>query len=540
MLCFSTGGIIGVGWLFAALFAARLAGPASLVSWVLGGAAVTLLALAYAELGGMHPVAAGTFRYPLYAFGGLLGFAGGWFAFLGSVTAAPLEVTAALSYTAGYFHGLINPATSVLTPAGYVIATVVMLIFATVNVMGVKWLSRTNIPIVLWKLAIPALVVVVFAFTVFHPGNFTAYGGFMPFGWKGVLSAMTGGVVIFTYLGFQSAVQFGAESTNPRRDIPLAVIGSMVLVFVLYVGLQVAFIGALGPGNLASGWGHINATVPKATTAPLAGVAAALGVGWLAFLIYSDAVVSPGAIALLSLGGNARLTFALARNGYLPGFFGRLSDRGVPVYGIAFAFACGMLLLLVYAGWQPLSQLLTAAAVMTYGMAPLALGALRRMEPDRPRPYRLPIASVLAPTGFVLASEITLTTGWAVTWKLMVAVGIGLVFLAVSVIATSRERRPAMDWKGAAWLWPYLAGLTVISYLGSFAGTKTGLPDTLPILGVKGPVGALPFGWDLLVMAVFSLAIYVLAMQVRLPASRLRELIGATAVEAEPIPAAEG
>ena len=104
-----------------------------------------------------------------------------------------------------------------------------MLLFSIINVMGVKWLSETNKIAVWWKIAIPVLAVVVLMVTSFHPGNFTAGGGFMPFGWKGVFSAIASGGVIFAYLGFEQAIQLGGESKNPRRNIPLAVIGSMIL-----------------------------------------------------------------------------------------------------------------------------------------------------------------------------------------------------------------------------------------------------------------------------------------------------------------------
>jgi amino acid transporter len=92
----SVGSIIGSGWLFGALGASEVAGPAAIISWILGGAAMILLALVHAELGGMFPVAGGSARFPHYAFGSLAGFAGGWFAFLGAVTTAPIEVEAAL------------------------------------------------------------------------------------------------------------------------------------------------------------------------------------------------------------------------------------------------------------------------------------------------------------------------------------------------------------------------------------------------------------------------------------------------------------
>src|SRR6476660_2628716 len=101
-------------------------------------------------------------------------------------------------------------------------------------------------------------------------------------------------------------------------------------------------------------------------------------------------------------------------------------------------------------------------------MAPLALGALRRQDPERPRAFRLAAASFLAPATFVAASEVLLFTGWAVVWKLIVAILIGFALLAVSMLTNTTERTPSLDWRSAVWLWPYLLGMAVISYLSSF------------------------------------------------------------------------
>jgi amino acid transporter len=206
LLFASVGSIIGSGWLFGALNASKIAGPAALISWVIGGAAVILLALIHAELGGMFPVAGGSARFPHYAFGSLIGFSSGWFAFLGAVTTAPIEVEAALTYAGGYvsqyLHVDLIDKQGLVTAAGFAVAVVLMLIFSAINVMGVKWLSETNKIAVWWKIAIPVLAVIVLLVVAFHASNFTAGGGFMPFGLKGVLTAIPAGGVIFAYLGF--------------------------------------------------------------------------------------------------------------------------------------------------------------------------------------------------------------------------------------------------------------------------------------------------------------------------------------------------
>src|SRR5205823_12597393 len=143
----------------------------------------------------------------------------------------------------------------VLTAQGYVVAGTLLLLFCTINVMGVRWLAETNKLAVWWKLLIPAVTVVALVATSAHGENFSAGGGFMPFGWKGVFVALSSGGVIFACLGFEQAVQLGGETRNPRRNIPLAIIGAMVVAVGLYVALQVAYIAALDPSSLSKGRG---------------------------------------------------------------------------------------------------------------------------------------------------------------------------------------------------------------------------------------------------------------------------------------------
>jgi amino acid transporter len=530
LLFVTLGSIIGAGWLFGALYASSLAGPAAVISWLIGGGAVMLLALIHAELGGMYPVAGGSARFPRYAFGSLIGFTSGWVAFLGAVTVAPIMVEATLLYTSNYVSSLITVSGGrpVLTAQGYIVAATLLLLFCTINVMGVRWLAETNKLAVCWKLLIPAVTVVALIASSAHGQNFSAAGGFMPFGWKGVFVALSSGGVIFACLGFEQAVQLGGETRNPRRNIPLAIIGAIALAILIYVGLQVAFILALDPSSISKGWGAVSFSGKAQLFGPFAGLATALGLGWLAVLLYSDAIVSPGGTGLLYTGASARLTFALARNGHIPPAFARLTPRGTPLFAIAFSFLCGLFIFLPFPGWQQLVGFISAAAVLTYAMAPLALGALRRQDPGRPRTFRLPAASFLAPGAFVVASEILLFGGWAVVWKLIAAILIGFALLGLST-ATDRSRRTApLDWRSAAWLWPYLLGMGAISYLSSF-DTRT--PSSIPLLGLHGPRNELTFGWDILAVAVLGLAVYALAIRSRLPDEQALEYIGDPTVE---------
>jgi hypothetical protein len=107
-------------------------------------------------------------------------------------------------------------------------------------------------------------------------------------------------------------------------------------------------------------------------------------------------------------------------------------------------------------------------------------------------------------------------------WKLVVAILIGLVLLAASLATTPRSRRPVLEWRPALWLVPYLVGMAAISYLSSFS-TQT--PSSIPLVGLHGPRNDLTFGWDVLATAVLSLAIYVAAIRMRLPARDTQEYV---------------
>lgn len=518
LLFVSLGSIIGSGWLFGALTSATIAGPAAIISWVLGAIVMLVLALAHAELGSMFPVAGGSTRYPHFAFGSLAGFVIGWAVWLGAVTVAPIEVLAALTYLTHYFPFLTDTVNGVtiLTGIGIVISIVLMAVFTVINLIGIKLLSESNSIIMIWKVAIPFLAVIVIVLLSFHASNFTAKGGFAPFGVEGVLSALSIGGIIFAYQGFEQAIQLGAETHNPQRNIPFAVIGSMAIGVILYIALQVAFIGAINPAEeLKNGWAEIS--FPGAA-GPFAGLAVLVGAGWLATLLYIDAFISPAGTGLIYTASSSRLSYAFARNHYIPRQFGVLSERGVPVVSIIFSFLVGCFMFLPFPAWQELVGFIISATVIGYAAVPLALGALRRQEPDHPRPFKLPAGEVLAPIAFIVANLVIYWSTWEVIWKVEVAMVFGLVLLVIGHIVNPSELTPTLDWKGATWVWPYFIGLGVLSYLGptDFSG-----------------IGVIPFGWDILVMAIFSLAIYYLAISVRLTTEEVRGHVADARAEIE-------
>ena len=352
-----------------------------------------------------------------------------------------------------------------------------------------------------------------------------------------MLIALGVGGVLFSYQGFEQAVQLGGEARNPKRDIPRAVVLSILIGSVIYIALQVCFIAAFDPGLVkAVGWngiqnlgsaftdGHLNALGDSLTRGtgvsasqladyatsnfgPFYAIATVAGLSWLAFVLQVDAVVSPGGTGLVYLGTTSRLSFALSRQGMAPTSLGRLSKARVPWVSVLLATVIGCLLFLPRSSnWSTLVGDITSATFFMYALAPVALYSLRRALPDRERPYSLPGANFWAPVSFVIANLIIYWSNFPTNWRIAVAMilGVGLMFLGRARLP--EPLREALKWKAVAWIPVWVGGLVLLTYLGG------------PYVDGRGTI---PFYWDMLVVAAFSLAIFYWAVTSCLPSAEV-------------------
>jgi amino acid transporter len=515
----SAGSIIGSGWLFGAFLAVQIAGTAAILSWVIGAVALMVLAFVHAELGGMFPAAGGTARYPHYAFGYSTGASFGWFAWLQAAAVAPVEVLAVLQYGTVHVSWLTttdaagNPVPSF--PRGYLVAVALLAFFVALNFFGVRWLAHINSTATWWKILVPVLVIIVLGIKAFHSSNFGAHGGFMPYGIHGVFAATAAGAVIFALLGFEQAIQFGGESANPQRDLPRAVIMSMIIGAVIYILLQVMFIAALPAGSLDHGWAKLSFTNDAG---PFAAIASLAALGWLATILYIDALISPGGTGLIYTSSTARVSYGLSKNGYVPAAFEKTNPQGVPWISLGAAFLASLIFFLPFPSWQNLVELITAASVLMYAGAPLSFGVFRLHHNERPRAYRLPWGDFWSPVAFFIANVLIFWAGWTTVWKLGLAILIGWILIGITFVFKLNPRTPAMDkldWFQFQWVPAYLIGLGVISWQGTYGGGA----------------GHIKLGIDFLVLAVFSGVIYYWARSVSLRPERTEELIDAGAKE---------
>lgn len=490
------GGTIGSGWLFAPLLAAKVAGPASIVSWAIGGVAMLILALCFAEVIGVLPVAGGIVRIPHFTHGDLTSSVLGWSAWIGYNTAAPIETIAMMKYLASFFPWFFDGESSeaVLTTAGILFATGVLSVFVVINALGAAFFARTNTSLTWVKIGVPVIVSGAILAGSFNSGNFVVAGGFAPYGLEGIFAAVSSGGIIFALIGFRHAIDMAGEVKRPNVTLPAALTLSLLISIAIYALVQMAFLGALTPDELAGGWSALEFAHGLG---PMAAIAAALGVGWISVTLMAGAVIAPFGGGLVSTGSMARLAYALSQNRLLPSFFGVLSRRGVPLRCLFLNFAFGILVVL-FVSFEDAVALNSAAITLSFCAGPIAVYALRIQYREAPRRFKLPAVSVLAPLGFVVATLIVYWSGWTTTWRLGLVVLAGLAYYLVRKLA-DRSSLEDLDLAEARWLVPYGAGIGLLSYLGGFGG-----------------IGLLAFPVDVSLVVVLALLTFAYAQRCRL------------------------
>ncbi|WP_300605974.1 APC family permease [Trebonia sp.] len=508
--------IIGSGWLFGSLYAAQAIGGAAIIAWIIAGVAVIILALVHAELGGMYPVAGGTARFPHLAYGPGAGISFGFFSWLQAVTVAPIEAFAVIQYASYFWPSIFDVNTTNVTHIGFVMELILMAIFTAVNFIAIRWLNYIFSGITWWKVAIPIITIIIL-FPKFHSANLSAGGGFFPtgIGWKDLFGALPGTGIVFAYLGFEQADQLAAEVKNPKRNLPVAIIISIVLGTLIYVLLQLVFIGATPSDLLHHGFAGIPPT-NEIAIGPFAGLAAAVGLSVWAGFLRTDAFISPFGTGAIYVTATSRVSYGLSRNRYYPGVFSRVDKRGIPWFGMIVAFLAGLVFVFPFPSWHSLVGLVTSASVLMYAGAPLAMGAFRLRLPEAERPYRLPGGIVVAPIAFIIANLIIYWSDFETLWKLGIAIVLG--YIAILFYRADRPELKKIDWARSAWIGVYLVGMGIISWQGSYGPDNT---------------GRLAYPWDILTVALFSIAIYIWAVYSSQSATEIEAKMAEQAAPAE-------
>ncbi|MFJ8827224.1 amino acid permease [Streptomyces sp. NPDC102467] len=429
----SVGATLGTGIFVVLGEAVPEAGPAIVVSFVLAGVTALFSALSYAELAGMIPGSGSSYSYAYATLGELVAWVCGWCLILEygvSVAAVAVGWGQYVNELLDLTVGVTLPDTFSAPPgAGGVLnipAAAIVVLAMVVLLRGAKESAVANVVMVAIKVAALVMFCAV-AFTAFRAGNFRPL---FPLGAAGMSAGAAS--LFFSYIGFDAASTAGEEAKNPQRDLPRAIILSLVLVTALYVLVAVAALGAMPWHDFAG----TEATLSQVLVRAVGG-----GSLW-PILLSVGAVVATTSVVLTVQYGQIRILFAMSRDGLVPPVFSRVHAKsGVPRVNTVIVSS----FIAVLAALVPLGSLADATSIGTlfaFALVNIAVILLRRRNPDAPRSFRVPWSPVVPLLGVACCVYMLFSLGtdtWVAFGAWMAA---GLVLYRLYGIKHSKLNNP--------------------------------------------------------------------------------------------------
>jgi APA family basic amino acid/polyamine antiporter len=427
------GAIIGTGiFVLTGTVAAQNAGPAVVLSFALAGVASVFAALCYSEFASLVPMSGSAYTYAYATLGEFVAWIIGWDLVLEYALAGTTVAIGWSGYVVSFLNdlGIHIPAhwqaargtvvtladgtttTAILNlPAVFIIAVV-----TTLLVVGIKESASVNNVIVLIKLAVVILFIILAAPHV-NPDNWHPFippntGSREHFGFSGVVAGAA--IVFFAYIGFDAVSTAAQEAKNPQRDMPIGIIGSLIICTVLYIVVSVIATGVVRYTDL---------DVPD----PIAKVTDIAGLGIFSSFIKLGAIAGLTSVILVQLLGQSRVFYSMSRDGLLPPFVRRIHPRFRTPYitsivtGLAVAIPAAILPV------RDAAKLVSIGTLLAFVLVSLGVLVLRIREPNLPRPFKTPFVWFVAPMGALSAGYLMFYLDKETWIRLVVWLVVGLV-----------------------------------------------------------------------------------------------------------------
>ncbi len=437
-MALGVGAIVGTGIYTLIGVGAGRAGPAVILSFVIAAVVCVCAALAYAEMASMMPAAGSAYTYTYSVAGELLAWVVGWSLILEYSVVCSAVAVGWSGYASGFLRAGGVPVPEALLAGAFaggllnVPAIVIIFVVAGMLIAGTRESARVNTSLVTVKI-IALLIFIALGFGAFKAGNFVP---FMPYGFqahagdgeaRGVMAAAA--IIFFAFYGFDAVSTAAEEARDPRRDITLGIIGSMIACTLLYMAVAAAALGAMPFMEFAN------------SPEPLAHILRTLGHPLAATAIGAAAVIALPTVILAFMYGQSRIFFVMARDGLLPERLGRVNSRtGTPIAMTVFT----AVVVAVVAGLFPLADIAAVANAGTlcaFVAVALCLLVLRVREPALERPFRAPLAWLIGPLAvagclYLFMSLQGRTRAYFFIWN-----GIGIVVYFLYSVRNSRLAR---------------------------------------------------------------------------------------------------
>jgi len=433
------GAIIGTGiFTLTGVAAAKFAGPAVVLSFIVAGIGCVFAGLCYAEFASMIPIAGSAYTYGYATLGEIVAWIIGWalvleYAF-GAATVA-VGFSGYVSSLLGYFGAKLpfNP-TPTFTMALFglsmpirvdIFAMSAIIIITVVLVIGVKESANFNSAAVVTKVSVVLIfigIAVVYAFghwsamsANWHPFIPKNTGEFGSFGWSGIMRGAT--LVFFAYIGFDAVSTAAQEAKNPQKDMPFGILGSLVICTILYIIVSWLLTG-------------IKSYTTLNTPAPVADGAQAIGIGWGILVIDIGAIAGLASVMLVMLLGQSRVLYTMSHDGLLPKWASDIHPKFRTPYITSIAVGCFVAFLAAFFNIEFLGTLVSLGTLLAFTIVCLGVWVMRRRRPDVARPFRTPWVPFVPIMGMLisLALIVSSSTPAKVAFLIWLAVGLVIYF----------------------------------------------------------------------------------------------------------------
>ena len=421
------GAIIGTGiFVLTGTVAALNAGPAVVLSFALAGVASIFAALCYSEFASLVPMAGSAYTYGYATLGELIAWIIGWDLVLEYALGAVTVAIGWSGYVVSFLHDVgVDVPCALAAARGTMVtchdgtqvaavfnlpAVIIIGLVTTLLVIGIKESANFNNIIVFVKVAV-VLLFIVFAAHAVNPANWHPFippqtvkdglpvGG--EFGWSGVFTGAA--IVFFAYIGFDAVSTAAQEAKNPQKDMPIGIIGSLLICTVLYI-----IVSAIATGVMS----YKELNVPD----PIAVVADRAGLGWMSTLIKLGAIAGLSSVILVMLLGQSRVFYSMSRDGLLPAFVNKVHPKYQTPYltsivtGVAVAFFAAILPI------RDAASLVSIGTLLAFVIVSVGILVLRVREPNLPRVFKTPWVWFVAPAGALSAAYLMKSLP-LVTWQ---------------------------------------------------------------------------------------------------------------------------
>jgi amino acid transporter len=365
--------MIGSGWMFAPLLAAQIAGNYSFIAWFLAMLAMLIMAFSYVPLIRAYPVNGISSRCVSLSHGPILGLPFAFANWISVLVATPTEAQGSGQYLVSMMSHGENWSEDRIFIYGKIIATVILIMYLAINYYGIRLMARLNNPITILKVATPIFLAIALMASHFDTSNFTlatnsAYHS------DSIIHAIVGAGMIYCLAGFQVSINFVNEVENPNRNIPLSLFISIISVGLLFIFVQMAFMGSVPSHLLSQGWAQLN------FKSPLLQVTLLLGMHFFSMVLLADSFVSPASAGYTCLGASASMIYGMVQEKQLPR---ALASDLHPRYNISrramvISFALSLSCLWLLKDWGVLMSVVSFLLVVGFMGGPITLGVIKR------------------------------------------------------------------------------------------------------------------------------------------------------------------